>query len=76
MSTLYTFIDIFLFTQSLLEQTDFVVVGVVGYQGVGKSTILSMLGDSKNEDAYKRLLNFSLYFLIEIGNLIAINIGF
>eukprot|EP00795_Rhopilema_esculentum_P017000 gene17000-8505_t len=43
---------------SLLEQTDFVVVGVVGYQGVGKSTILSMLGDSKNEDALKSGLLF------------------
>lgn len=28
----------------LLDQTDFLVVGVIGPQGVGKSTILSVLG--------------------------------
>lgn len=31
-------------TQILLDQTDFLVVGVVGPQGVGKSTVLSVLG--------------------------------
>eukprot|EP00112_Aurelia_sp_Birch-Aquarium-sp1_P009573 Seg2092.2 transcript_id=Seg2092.2/GoldUCD/mRNA.D3Y31 product="Protein SMG9" protein_id=Seg2092.2/GoldUCD/D3Y31 len=39
---------------SLLEQTDFIVVGVVGYQGAGKSTILSLLGDGRNKDTTKR----------------------
>ncbi|KAJ7310879.1 smg-9, nonsense mediated mRNA decay factor, partial [Desmophyllum pertusum] len=28
----------------LLDQTDFLVVGVIGPQGVGKSTVLSVLG--------------------------------
>ena len=45
--------DFYIF-QSLLEQTDFIVVGVVGYQGAGKSTILSLLGDGRNKDTTKR----------------------
>ena len=31
----------------LSDQNDFLVVGVVGYQGVGKSTILSLLAEPK-----------------------------
>lgn len=34
----------------LSEQSDFLVVGVVGYQGVGKSTILSSLANPKTSD--------------------------
>ena len=35
--------DILLCLQILVDQTNFLVVGIVGPQGVGKSTILSML---------------------------------
>lgn len=31
----------------LQENTDFIVVGVVGSQGVGKSTILNLLSEKK-----------------------------
>lgn len=31
----------------LSDQSDFLVVGVIGYQGVGKSTILSLLAEPK-----------------------------
>lgn len=37
----------------LLDQTDFVVVGCVGLQGTGKSTIMSMLADS-SDIVYKK----------------------
>lgn len=37
----------------LTEQTDFLVVGVIGMQGVGKSTILSLLGGNSPQDAYR-----------------------
>ncbi len=33
--------------QMLLDQTDFLVVGVLGLQGVGKSTILSLLAGNE-----------------------------
>ena len=31
--------------QILLDQSDFVVVGCVGYQGAGKSLVMSMIAD-------------------------------
>lgn len=31
----------------LSDQSDFLVVGIAGYQGVGKSTIISLLADPK-----------------------------
>ena len=33
--------------QSLLEQSDFLVVGALGKQGVGKSTIMSLLAGTR-----------------------------
>ena len=33
--------------QYLLEQSDFLVVGVIGKQGVGKSTIMSLLAGTR-----------------------------
>ena len=33
--------------QSLLEQSDFLVVGVLGKQGVGKSTVMSLLAGTR-----------------------------
>ncbi|XP_053375253.1 nonsense-mediated mRNA decay factor SMG9-like [Mercenaria mercenaria] len=38
---------------SLLEQTDFLVVGVIGLQGTGKSTILSLLAGNTEIDAHR-----------------------
>lgn len=32
----------------LSDRSDFLVVGVVGYQGVGKSTIMSLLAEPKS----------------------------
>ncbi|XP_041373316.1 protein SMG9-like isoform X2 [Gigantopelta aegis] len=37
----------------LLDQTDFLVVGVVGPQGSGKSTILSLLAGTSPQDSYR-----------------------
>ena len=37
----------------LLDQNDFLVVGVLGTQGVGKSTILSFLAGNSAQDAYR-----------------------
>ena len=34
-------------TQNLMEQPDFLVVGCLGLQGVGKSTIMSLLAGSR-----------------------------
>ena len=36
--------------QMLLDQTDFLVVGVLGLQGSGKSTIMSLLAGNTDED--------------------------
>lgn len=36
----------------LLEQTDFLVVGVLGVQGSGKSTLMSLLAGSKHTDPH------------------------
>lgn len=36
-----------LLLQYLLEQSDFLVVGVLGRQGVGKSTVMSILAGSR-----------------------------
>eukprot|EP00794_Sanderia_malayensis_P011122 gene11122-12292_t len=41
---------------SLVDQTDFMVVGVVGMQGVGKSTVLSMIGERKRKSSQKKLI--------------------
>ena len=38
------------FFQMLLDQTDFLVVGVLGLQGSGKSTIMSLLAGNTDED--------------------------
>ncbi|KAL4223285.1 smg-9 [Mactra antiquata] len=40
-------------SEMLLEQTDFLVVGVIGLQGTGKSTILSFLADNTEIDSYR-----------------------
>lgn len=40
----------------LQESNDFIVVGIVGAQGVGKSTILNMLSQSKVSEKLKREL--------------------
>lgn len=37
----------------LLEQTDFLVVGMVGLQGTGKSTILSLLAGNSEQDSHR-----------------------
>jgi len=37
----------------MLDQTDFVVVGIVGLQGCGKSTLLSLLAGNTHQDAYR-----------------------
>ncbi|EEB13222.1 conserved hypothetical protein [Pediculus humanus corporis] len=41
----------------LSDQNDFLVVGVVGYQGVGKSTILSLLAEPKLLNKNKYIFN-------------------
>ncbi|KAL1506713.1 hypothetical protein ABEB36_006025 [Hypothenemus hampei] len=40
----------------LQENIDFIVVGVVGAQGVGKSTILNLLSENKITESFKRSL--------------------
>lgn len=42
----------------MLEQTDFLVVGVIGLQGCGKSTLLSLLTGNTNQDAYRNYIFF------------------
>ena len=37
----------------LSDQSDYLVVGVIGLQGSGKSTILSLLGGNNEKDAYR-----------------------
>ncbi|XP_067666070.1 nonsense-mediated mRNA decay factor SMG9-like [Haliotis asinina] len=39
--------------EMLLDQTDFLVVGVLGPQGSGKSTILSLLAGTSPQDSYR-----------------------
>ncbi|KAK3595770.1 hypothetical protein CHS0354_025404 [Potamilus streckersoni] len=39
--------------EMLLDQTDFLVVGVLGLQGVGKSTIMSLLAGNSPSDSYR-----------------------
>ena len=39
--------------QMLVDQTDFLVIGVIGGQGVGKSTILSLLAGNSPEDSLR-----------------------
>lgn len=38
-------------SEMLLDQTDFLVVGVLGLQGTGKSTVMSLLAGNTDEDA-------------------------
>lgn len=40
-------------SESLLDQTDFLVVGVIGLQGTGKSTVLSLVAGNTDEDSAK-----------------------
>ena len=37
----------------MLDQSDFVVVGIIGLQGCGKSTLLSLLAGNMHQDAYR-----------------------
>ena len=37
----------------LIDQTDLLTVGVIGMQGVGKSTLLSILAGNDFSDSYK-----------------------
>lgn len=39
--------------QMLQDQTDFFTIGVIGTQGVGKSTILSMLAGNSQSDPHR-----------------------
>ena len=38
----------------LADQTDFLVVGVLGKKGVGKSTVMSLLANSKSNDLFNK----------------------
>ncbi|PVD28328.1 hypothetical protein C0Q70_10915 [Pomacea canaliculata] len=40
----------------LVEQSDYLVVGTLGLQGTGKSTILSLLGGNTPQDAYRNYI--------------------
>ncbi|KAH9503704.1 smg-9, nonsense mediated mRNA decay factor [Bulinus truncatus] len=42
----------------MLDQTDFLVVGVIGLQGCGKSTLLSLLAGNTHQDAYRNYFFF------------------
>ncbi|XP_005101255.1 protein SMG9-like [Aplysia californica] len=42
----------------MLDQTDFVVIGIVGLQGCGKSTLLSLLAGNTHQDAYRNYFFF------------------
>ena len=46
----YLNVNISLMFQMLLDQTDFLVVGMIGLQGSGKSTIMSFLAGNTDED--------------------------
>ena len=50
------FLMCFDFLQSLLDQTDFLVVGVIGLQGTGKSTVLSLVAGNTDEDSAKYVI--------------------
>lgn len=41
----------------LLDQTDFLTVGVLGSQGVGKSTLLSLLAGNNPSDPHKYVID-------------------
>ncbi|KAK7480721.1 hypothetical protein BaRGS_00028089 [Batillaria attramentaria] len=40
----------------LVDQNDYLVVGAIGLQGTGKSTILSLLGGNTPQDAYRNYI--------------------
>lgn len=42
--------------EELVEQSDYLVVGALGLQGTGKSTILSLLGGNTPQDAYRNYI--------------------
>lgn len=42
----------------MLDQTDFLVVGIIGLQGCGKSTLLSLLAGNSHQDAYRNYVFF------------------
>ncbi|ESO94857.1 hypothetical protein LOTGIDRAFT_117877, partial [Lottia gigantea] len=42
--------------EMLLDQTDYLVVGAIGLQGSGKSTILSLLGGNSVQDTYRNYI--------------------
>lgn len=42
--------------EELIDQTDYLVVGAIGLQGAGKSTILSLLGGNSPQDAYRNYI--------------------
>ena len=52
-----------------MEQTDFIVVGMVGYQGTGKSTLLSMIGDSKCINSVTRFFDTFTYNAFHMANI-------
>jgi protein SMG9 len=48
--------DNFTLIKYLIEQNDFLVVGVLGKQGVGKSTLMSLLAGNKFTDENKTMI--------------------
>ncbi|XP_050406427.1 nonsense-mediated mRNA decay factor SMG9 [Patella vulgata] len=42
--------------EMLLDQTDYLVIGAIGLQGSGKSTILSLLGGNSPQDTYRNYI--------------------
>ena len=57
----------------LLDQTDFLVVGVIGPQGVGKSTLLSVLGGA-GPFTDSRFVILQLYCFVKV-NLIVVSLS-
>ena len=45
----------------LLDNSDFLVVGVIGQQGVGKSSLMSLLGGSTWRDKVKIFMPYLIY---------------